>query len=126
MAYCDAEYYKDTYGGQAIPDDDLEKALADASRAIDCATMYRIGELDDWSAFTQAQVKLATCAQADHAYKYGELESVSSAIGGYSIGDVSVTGKADGGKSALEQHYKLCEAAIRLLMPTGLLDRRLR
>ncbi len=128
MAYCDAEYYKDTYGGQAIPDDDLEleKALADASRAIDNATMYRIGELDDWPAFTQAQVKLATCAQADHAYKYGELESVSSAIGGYSIGDVSVAGKADSGKSALEQHYKVCEGAISLLMPTGLLDRRLR
>ena len=126
MAYCDAEYYKDTYGGQAIPDDDLEKALADASRAIDNATMYRIGELDDWPAFTQAQVKLATCAQADHAYKYGELESVLSAIDGYSIGDVSVAGKADSGKSALEQHYKVCESAISLLMPTGLLDRRLR
>ena len=130
MAYCDAEFYNGEYGGQVIPGDGfvdaLGKALNDASRAVDYATMYRIGNLEDWSAFTQKQVKLAVCAQADHAYKYGELESVSSVIDGYSIGDVSVTGKADGGKSALEQHYKLCEAAIRLLMPTGLLDRRLR
>lgn len=126
MAYCDAEFYNGEYGGRAIPVDALDKALNDASRAVDYAAMYRIGNLEDWPAFTQKQVKLAVCAQADHAYKYGELESVSSAIDGYSIGDVSVAGKADSGKSALEQHYKVCEGAISLLMPTGLMDRRLR
>ena len=127
MAYCDAEYYKDTYGGQAIPDDDLEKALADASRAIDNATMYRIGELDDWPAFTQAQVKLATCAQAEFTHQYGEMDEFLNSVGSYSIGDVSVSaGKANETRPQLVKHYGICDEAISLLMPTGLLDRRLR
>ena len=127
MAYCDAEFYNSEYGGQVIPVEDvLGKALNDASRAVDYAVMHRIGNLEDWPVFTQKQVKLAVCTQADHTYKRGDAGESLSAISGYSIGDVSVTMKADEGKSALEQHYKVCESAISLLMPTGLLDRRLR
>ncbi len=125
-AYCDSGFYLDDYQGSVIPGAEVDTYLLHASRKIDQATSYRIGTFDEWPDFTQRQVKLAVCAQAEHDYQYGEIEGVTAALGGYSIGDVSVSMRSGGSGNALSSHYKLNEIALAFLMPTGLLDRRLR
>lgn len=133
-AYCDAEFYSNEYKGTAIPAEALDQALTHASFKVDQATRYRIGELTEWPEFSQRQIKLACCAQAEADYRTeGEQELLRflDTVGGYSIGDVSVSGKGGGsgtetGGSSLEEHYGLTMKALQFLMPTGLLDRRLR
>lgn len=133
-AYCDEAFYSDEYKGTAIPAEALEQALTHASFKVDQATYYRIGELTDWPAFSQRQIKLACCAQAESDYQTDderELDRFLGSVGGYTIGDVSVSGNGGGSgskadASPLEQHYGLSDAAIRFLIPTGLLDRRVR
>lgn len=126
MAYCDEDFYVNEFKGDVISDEAaLDRELTRASRAVDRATKYRIGDLAEWPEFTQQQVKLAVCTQAEHSYQFGDMQSVTAALGGYSIGDVSVSAKTET-HSGLEKFYKLTSAAIEYLMPTGLLDRRLR
>lgn len=131
-AYCDEAFYATEYKGTAIPAEALEQALQHATFRVDQATSYRIENIENWPEFTQRQIKLACCAQADSDYQTDEEKELSrflDSVGGYSIGDVSVSG-GGGGKKAdanpLERHYGLSDAAIRFLMPTGLLDRRVR
>ena len=126
VAYCDSEFYLNDYKGltMSATTDEIDKQLLHASRKVDRATSYRIVELESLPAFSQKQVKLAVCAQADHDYQYGDLEDVAAALGGYTIGDVSVSGKGNSGGNDLAGHYKLAKAAIDYLIPTGLLDRR--
>lgn len=125
MSYSNYECYKNEYGG-LIPEVDFLKALPKATRAVDKATQHRIGELKSWPAFTQEKVRLAECAQADFIAQYGDTVDFLNTVGHYSIGDVSVSaGEGAGSASALSKHYGLCEEAVQLLLPTGLLDRRL-
>lgn len=115
-----------TYRGSLISEEAFVTKVSKATRQIDNAARYKIGDLSLWPEFTQRQVKLAECAQADYNEKYGEMDEMLGAVGGYSIGDVSVSGGDKQNKSALSKHYGICDEAISLLMPTGLLDRRLR
>lgn len=124
-SYCNSEFYDEVYKGKAITAEALDDALLHASLSIAGACMYRIGDISKWPEFTQNQIRLATCVQADHDHKYGDMEEQLEVVGGYSIGDVSVSSKS-GKKSSLEEHYKITRKAIQYLMPTGLLDRRLR
>ena len=126
MSYADSTFYIDTYGGTTIPVTPPEligSQLRLASRAVDAATMYRIRDFDELTAFQQLQVKLGVCAQADYSFQYGALSSLLGLTGSYSIGDVSMSGKSESGLSAEAEHYQLCDEAIKLLMPTGLLNR---
>lgn len=127
MAYADVEFYINEYKGTADPGQDLEGALEHASYAVDYAVDYRIGNLEDWPPFSQRQIKLACCAEANHSLNYGEIEEMTSILGGYSIGDVSINGSggASGG-GGVARHFRLCPEAFRFLLPTGLLDRRRR
>jgi hypothetical protein len=91
------------------------------------ATRHQIRELERWPDFTQNQIKLANCAEADHQYQFGDAEDMLDMAGGYSIGDVSVSkGGSKSGKGAVAEHFSLSKKATMFLLPTGLLDRRLR
>lgn len=128
MAYADLAFYTDEFQGEAIDDTELTVLLERASRAIDRATYYRIGQVawDEWPAFTQKQIKLACCAEAAALFDLEQGEGVLEIVGSYSIGDVSVSAKAepDDPTRTLAEHYALSTEALGLLMPTGLLDRR--
>lgn len=129
MKYADKEFYENEYGGDLIPSAELDAMLTKSSHAIDRATYYRIGELDRFPPFTQRQVKLATCAEADAIKTIREETGVLAEIGSYSIGDVTVSAKsgADAAKASdgLTGHYQLSEEALGFLLPTGLLNRRI-
>ncbi|MCI6603033.1 MAG: hypothetical protein MSC43_02390 [Clostridiales bacterium] len=126
--YCDQNFYEQDYHGKAIAAADLLKTLTEATYLIDTATNGMIGNLKDWPEYTQKRVKMATCAQADYSHEYGDIEESLGILGGYTIGDVSVSSGGGGKQSQdpLVRHYRLCQKAITYLLPTGLLDRRLR
>jgi hypothetical protein len=127
MAYADKTFYQSTYKGSAIPTAEIAAALEKAAQSIDMATRYQIRELARWPEFTQRQIKMANCAEADHQYQFGDAEDMLDMAGGYSIGDVSVSkGGSKSGKGAVAEHFSLSKKAMMFLLPTGLLDRRLR
>jgi len=90
MGYVTAQFYKDTYQGNSIPDEVLQSMLDKASAKVDLLTRMAIkrrGGFSRLSEFEQTQVQLATCHQADYLPLKASMEGVSS----YSIGDVSVS-----------------------------------
>lgn len=90
MGYVTAEWYKNTYQGNSIPDDKLQGTLDKASMDVDTLTRRKIKKLGGFSQlseFEQTRVQLAVCSQADHLYLKSSMEGVSS----YSIGDISVS-----------------------------------
>lgn len=90
MSYANVEFYKNTYCGNSIPDDCIQKELDKASDAVDIVTRMRIkrlGGINALSEFNQRQIQMAVCCQADYLYSKSSLSDVSS----YSIGDVSVS-----------------------------------
>jgi len=127
MAYADGTFYNAVYRGTAIPAADLTAALDKAAQTLNLATRNQIRELIRWPEFTQTQIKMANCAEADHQYQFGDAEDMLDMAGGYTIGDVSVSGGGSrSGKGAVADHYGLSKKAMLFLLPTGLLDRRLR
>lgn len=65
MAYADSTYYKETYGGSAIPDEQLPRYLSQASDDIDAMTFCRIGGAAGFATlppYSAAQVQKAVCA----------------------------------------------------------------
>ena len=127
MAYADRTFYNAVYKGTAIPAADLTAALDNAAQTLNLATRNQIRELIRWPEFTQTQIKLANCAEADHQFQFGEASDMLDIAGGYTIGDVSVSGGGSrSGKGAVADHYGLSKKAMLFLLPTGLLDRRLR
>lgn len=92
MGYADVNFYKNTYHGTSIPDEDIQAMLDRASLDVDVITrrkINRLGGFSQLSEFEQQQVRLATCSQAEHLYLKNSMKGFSS----YSIGDVSVSVK---------------------------------
>ena len=90
MGYVTAEWYKNTYHGNSIPDNILQGTLDKASMDVDTITRMKIKKLGGFSQlseFEQMRVQLAVCSQADHLYLKSSMDGVSS----YSIGDISVS-----------------------------------
>lgn len=89
MAYVTAAFYKTTYHGNSIPDDNLDDMLDRASMDVDTIThmkIHKLGGFSQLSDFEKIRVQLAVCSQAEYLYQKASMEGVSS----YSIGDVSV------------------------------------
>lgn len=125
-SYANIDFYTTEYGGPEIPSDSLDRLLPKASWAIDRATQYKIQTLERMPQFTQRQVRLAACAEAAHLYSLEGDRGVLTELGGYSIGDVSVSISTEPKASdSLTEHYQLSDEAVGFLMPTGLLNRRL-
>lgn len=120
MAYADAEYYRNTYGGTTIPNEELTRQLEKASDQIDSMTFNRIVAtgINGLTEFQQTRVKKAVCANADFQYQYGPY--LNMPVSGYSAGSISLSFKAveAGG-------IKTSEEVTNLLKATGLMDRRL-
>lgn len=88
MMYASADYYKNDWCGDTIPDAELSKYLTRASAKIDVATYNRTADFENLSDYEKNKVRQAVCAEADALYTYGENDVN---IASYSIGDVSVS-----------------------------------
>lgn len=87
--YADKEFYKDSYKGSGIPDDNADKFLRQASRHIDSLTYNRIvGQgFSSLTPFQQDIIKEVCCRQAEFEYENAdELETILSS---YTINGVS-------------------------------------
>lgn len=90
MSYATAQFYKNNYCGDSIPDDKLEGILKRASFDIDTLTrrkIHKFGGFEKLSDFEKLCVQLAVCSQADYIHTKGFVQGFSS----YSVGDVSVS-----------------------------------
>lgn len=88
--YVTAEYYQNTYKGSAVPEDELEKSLRQASRHIDSLTYNRIvGQgFSCLTPFQQEVVREVVCQQADFEYENADL--IDTVLSGYSLNGASV------------------------------------
>ena len=87
--YVSKEEYKDSYNGSVIPDEELERALRQASRHIDSLTFNRIvaAGFDHLTVFQQETIKEVVCMQAD--FEYENADEINTILSSYSINGVS-------------------------------------
>lgn len=88
-SYATPEYYQDAYKGSAIPKDDQERALRQASRHIDSLTYNRIvgRGFSNLTAFQQDIIQDVVCQQAD--FEWENADEINTILQGYSINGVS-------------------------------------
>ena len=87
--YVTVEYYRNTYDGVLIPEDDLEKALKQASRHVDSLTYNRIvgRGFSNLTAYQQEIIREVVCMQAD--FEHENTDEINSVLSSYSINGVS-------------------------------------
>lgn len=87
--YASKEYYKETFGGKAIPDAEVEKHLKQASRHIDSLTYNRIVGRGFYglTAFQQEIIQEVCCMQAE--FEYENADEINTILSSYSINGVS-------------------------------------
>lgn len=83
--YAAPEYYRDTYKGSAIPEEELKRALRQASRHIDSLTYNRIvgRGFSNLTLFQQDLIQEVVCLQAD--FEYDNAEVIDTILSSYSI-----------------------------------------
>ena len=87
--YVTPDFYRDTYKGSLIPDEELERALRQASRHIDSLTYNRIvGQgFSNLTPFQQEVIQEVVCLQAD--FEYENADEIDTVLLSYSINGVS-------------------------------------
>lgn len=89
--YADAAYYKEIFGGDIVPAEQLDKKLRKASRHIDSLTYNRIvGQgISNLTEFQQETIKEVCCEMAD--FEYENADMINSVLQSYSINGVSMS-----------------------------------
>ena len=117
--YVTIDYYLTEYAGNTVPEDELLKALRQASRHIDSLTYNRIvGQ--GFSALTEFQqdvIREVVCRQAD--FEAENREALDCALSSYSINGVSMTLTA-GWNVFLDKGVAMPRELYSLLEQTGL------
>ena len=87
--YASPGYYQGKYEGTLIEDDDLKKALVQASRHIDSLTYNRIvgRGFSRLTKYQQELIREVVCMQAE--FEYENADEVNSILSSYSINGVS-------------------------------------
>ena len=88
--YVTPEYYRETYGGSQIPENELERALTQASRHIDSLTYNRIvgRGFSNLTVFQQDVIREVVCQQAD--LEYENADEINTILSSYSLNGASV------------------------------------
>lgn len=88
--YVTPEYYRETYGGSQIPENELERALTQASRHIDSLTYNRIvgRGFSNLTVFRQDVIREVVCQQAD--FEYENADEINTILSSYSLNGASV------------------------------------
>lgn len=88
--YVTSDYYKNEYGGTIVPEEQLAKALRQASRHIDTLTYNRIvGQgFSNLTAFQQDMIREVVCQQAD--FEVENADMINTVLQSYSINGVAM------------------------------------
>ncbi|MGC6176998.1 hypothetical protein [Lacrimispora sp. 38-1] len=91
VPYVTPDYYKETYKGSTVPEDELERTLRQASRHIDSLTYNRIvgRGFSNLAEFQQEVIREVVCLQAD--FEHENADEISTILSNYSLNGVSVT-----------------------------------
>lgn len=87
--YVTPKYYREVYGGSVIPEDNLERALLQASRHVDSLTYNRIvgWGFSCLTTFQQEIIREVVCRQAD--FECENADEIDTILQSYSINGVS-------------------------------------
>ena len=88
--YVPSDYYTNEYGGTIVPEEQLAKALRQASRHIDTLTYNRIvGQgFSNLTAFQQDMIREVVCQQAD--FEVENADMINTVLQSYSINGVAM------------------------------------
>lgn len=127
MEYADYDFYTDVYAGIAIKAEEWAQYSARAQNLIDSITRYAVAKngISAFDDFTQNQIKMAVCAQADYlAYIGIDAATTGRAGTSFTVGNVSVNyGSRYGNTQTTGAAISVAPAALALLEPTGLIYR---
>lgn len=119
VPYADIEFYKESYDGELIPEEEVDKALKRASRHIDTLTYNRIvgRGFSNLTEFQQDIIREVVCQQAD--FEYENADEINTVLSGYSINGVSAQFGtswnifADKGVAMMRETYSLlCQTGL--------------
>lgn len=90
MVYVDSDYYKNTYKGTLITDEELDKMLKEASQKVDVLTFNRIRKFgfEKCSEYEKEVIKEVVCQIADF-YKENE-EDLKTLLSEYGLNGVTM------------------------------------
>lgn len=118
--YVDSDYYKNTFKGTTISDEQLNNKLERASDQVDSLTYNRVIGIgfDNLTDFQKDKIKKAVCLHADFVEQYGDY--VDMPLAGFTAGSISVNFNAQkiNGVTTTQE-------VINYLKQTGLTCRRL-
>lgn len=119
--YVDNTYYRETYKGKIIPNDEIDNMLEQAQEKIDSITFNRIVKngFEKLTEFQKEKVSKAICTQADYIYKHGYNDEEDSDISSYSVLDISVS-VSDNNTQTIAKKHHMSERAYDLISQTGL------
>ena len=122
MALVTLDYYRYTYYGEPVYDEDFPAMDAKAERLIVQITHGRAADFAALPAFQQEAVKQAVCAQIEYYALNGVDVSINGDTGGngWTVGKVRVNGSGGTGKK--QAASMVCAAAIAALEQTGLMN----
>lgn len=120
MSYVDSTYYKESFGGVILPDEDIQNKLDRASDQIDTLTYNRINArgFNNLTEFQKDKVKKAICIHAEFIEQYGSY--IDMPLSGFSAGSVSVSFNAQ-----KVNGITTTQEVLNYLKQTGLTCRRL-
>lgn len=117
--YADTDYYTNEYKGSVILDDQLNKALKQASRHIDALTYNRIvgRGISTLTEFQQDIIKECCCELAD--FEYENADYIESVLKQYGINGVNMSFEANwnlkmqnGVAIKADIYQKLCQTGL--------------
>lgn len=117
--YVTPEYYKETYGGTLIPEEDLPWILKVSSRHIDSLTYNRIVSqgFSNLTEFQQNVIREVVCLQAD--FETENTDEINSILTSYSINGVSAQ-FGDSWNICVDKGVAMKRDVYALLSQTGL------
>lgn len=120
MSYVDNIYYKESFGGTILSEEQIKQKLERASDQIDTLTYNRIvGKgFNNLTNFQQDKVKKAVCIHAEFIEQYGSY--IDMPLSSFSAGSTSVSFNAN-----KVNGITTTQEVINYLKQTGLTCRRL-
>ena len=123
--YADLEYYKNTYKGN-LEDDEIEKALQQASRHIDTLTYNRIVAIgyDNLTDFQKGVVQECACLMAD--WEAENADYINSMLTSYSLNGASMSFSGNSASAFVQNGVAVSREIYSHLQKCGLCTRSLR
>lgn len=118
--YAAAEYYLEEYKGSLIQEEELGKALRQASRHVDTLTFNRIvgGGFENLTPFQQEIIREVVCRQADFETENADI--LDSILSSYGVNGVSMSFNGQAWNVFTDKGVAMKKSDYAMLAQTGL------